>query len=74
MSRTTTLSESEHQHLLPHESGWAIKRTGAKRASKTFEKKSDAMVEAVKAAQRNKTVLVVHGKDGRVQEQRDYSG
>lgn len=63
----------DHQHLLPHEDGWALKRTGADRPSFTFESKEDAMVKAIEVARNQGTVLVIHGRDGRVQEQRDYA-
>ncbi len=76
MKQTLGMDEdttNSHQHLLPHEDGWALKRTGAARPSFTFENKQDALVKAIEVARNQKTILVVHGRDGRVQEQRDYA-
>lgn len=70
---TTDEAPDGHQHLLPHDEGWALKRTSAQRPSRTFGTKQDALVEAMKLARNQGTVLVIHGRDGRVQEQRDYA-
>lgn len=74
MKRTTRKQTStKHQHLVPKGDGWALRRTGAKRASHVFGKKQDALTQAIKVARNQKTVLVIHGKDGSVKEQRDYT-
>lgn len=69
-----TSNTDKHVHLVPHDKGWAVKRTGNDRPSKVFEKKPDAMEQAIRVARRDNTVLVVHRQDGSVQSQRNYSG
>lgn len=62
----------ERQHLIPHEQGWAVKKEGAQRPTRTFDNKPEAMEYAVGVARHQKTTLVVHGQDGQIMEQRTY--
>ncbi len=53
-------------HVVKRDSGWAVKKEGAKRASKVYTTKE----EAVKGAQIDKKSgrdLVIHKKDGSIQ-------
>jgi len=53
-------------HVVPHKDGWATKREGSDRASKIFDKKSDAVDSGRKSAKEDKTELVIHKKDGKI--------
>ncbi|QQR55664.1 DUF2188 domain-containing protein [Candidatus Peregrinibacteria bacterium] len=59
-------------HLAPNEGKWVVKRALAVRASKIFDNKVEAKIYAVKLAQNEKTELVIHGKDGRIQDRKSY--
>jgi len=59
-------------HVVPHKDGWATKREGNDRASKVFEKKSDAVDSGRKTAKEDKTDLVIHKKDGKIQDSDSY--
>lgn len=54
------------QHVVPHEKGWAVKRIGAKKATKVFDKQSSANKHAKKIADNNKASVYVHGEDGKI--------
>jgi len=55
-------------HVVPNPSGgWSVKKGGASRASKTFDKKQDATNYARKTSQNQGSELVIHGKDGTIQ-------
>lgn len=73
MATTTQKTGYEnHQHVLPHEKGWAVKTSSAERPSRIFDTKSDAIKEATAMARKKGTVLVVHAKDGTIQEHRNF--
>lgn len=56
-------------HVTPREGGsWAVKKSGAQRASSVHERKSDAVKVARQAARKEQSELVVHNKDGRIAE------
>lgn len=56
----------KNQHVVPHEKGWAVKSAGASKAARTFERQSDAIDHARRAAQAQGSELFIHGKDGRI--------
>ena len=63
------MSDKAFYHIYPaHGGGWEVKRAGADRASGHFNRKADAVVHARDLAKRSGTELVVHGKNGRIQE------
>lgn len=62
-----------HQHIVPREEGWALKKGRSNRVSFTFDTKRDALQKGKDLAKKQETVLVVHGKDGRVQQHLNYS-
>ena len=68
------MAKKEH-HVVPNFSrgGWDVKRNGAQRASIHTETKADAVKVGRIMSQRAGSELVVHGRDGRVQ-QKDSHG
>lgn len=59
-------------HVVPHKDGWAAKREGNDRVSKIFENKSAAVNYGRKTAKQNKTELIIHKKDGKIQDSDSY--
>ena len=53
-------------HIISRESGWAVKKEGASRASRVYEKKETA-IENAKRLQRTGHDVVVHKRDGSIQ-------
>lgn len=67
------MAKKRDYHVVPNsEGGWDVKREGADRASGHFDRKSDAMERGRDLARNNKTELVEHGKDGRIQDSDSY--
>ncbi|SFK55620.1 hypothetical protein SAMN04488518_106202 [Pseudovibrio ascidiaceicola] len=60
------------QHVVPSGSGWSVRRAGASKASRTFKTQDEAIADARKKAQRQKTELYIHGRDGRIRERSSY--
>jgi hypothetical protein len=62
-----------NQHVVPHTGGWAVRSAGADRVRKTFGTKQEATDYGRQVARKEKVELVIHGKDGRIQDS-DSSG
>ena len=59
-------------HLSPSEDKWIVKKALAEKATKIFDNKAQATTFAKKIAQNNQTELIIHGKDGRIQERKSF--
>ena len=55
-------------HVVPNPGGgWNVKKGGAEKASKHFDKKEDAVDYARQISKNQGTELVIHKKDGTIQ-------
>jgi len=59
-------------HVVPHDQGWAIKREGSTRSSKISKRKTDANTIARDMAKKDRVELVIHRKDGRIQDKDSF--
>lgn len=60
-------------HVVPEQSRWVVKRSGASRASKTFANQVEAVEYARDAARRiGSAEVIVHGKGGRIRKKDSY--
>lgn len=55
------------QHVIPHDGKWAVKKGGAEKATKIFNRKTDAESYGNQLAKKQDAELIIHGKDGRIQ-------
>jgi len=60
------------QHVVPSGSKWSVRKAGASRASGTFDTQKEAVARARDVAQKQKTELFIHGRDGRIRERNSY--
>lgn len=60
------------QHVVPNGGKWSVRKAGAARASGTYGTQSEAISQAKKIAQNQKTELYIHGRDGRIRERSSY--
>lgn len=68
------MPRTPHITVEPRPTGrWAVQKDGTSRASKLFDRQSDAVSTARLQARREGAELVVKGKDGRIQS-RDSHG
>lgn len=58
-------------HVVPSSSGWAVKKSGADRASKIFETKDKAVEYGRELSKNEKTELYIHKSNGMVQNKID---
>ncbi|TYS31211.1 DUF2188 domain-containing protein [Bacillus pumilus] len=56
------------QHVVKHEEGWAVQTENAKRASEVKETKQKAIDRAKEIASNKGTSVVIHKKDGHIQD------
>lgn len=62
-------------HVVPSKSsgGWAVIKTGASRASKSFRTKDEAIQYAREKSKSEQTKLYIHKKDGTIQNRNSYA-
>lgn len=61
------------QHVVHNpKGGWAVKKSGASRATKRFKKQSDAIKYAKRIAKNNRTELFIHRSDGTIRNRNSY--
>jgi uncharacterized protein YdaT len=63
---------SKRHHVVPHESGWAVRREGSARASTVTRTKDQAIDRARGIAERERGGVVIHRENGTIQEERTY--
>ena len=56
----------KNQHVIPHQGKWAVKSDSSKRATSIHETQAAATEKARDMARRQKTELLVHGRDGQI--------
>jgi hypothetical protein len=59
-------------HVVPHGERWAVKRSGASRASVVLDTKAEAVARGKRMAKRVRCEFVVHSGDGRVGNPNSY--
>lgn len=60
-------------HVIPDpEGGWSVKREGASRASKRFDKQQDAIAYARNISRDQGAEFVIHWSDGTVRSKESY--
>ena len=58
-------------HIFVNDKGWAVKRIKDLRAQ-MFSSKTEAYEHARNRAEANKTEVILHGKDGRIEKRQSY--
>jgi len=61
-------------HVIPsaERGGWAVKKSGAAKSSRSFDKKSEAILYARTISKKEQTELFIHRKDGTIQNRNSY--
>lgn len=70
------MSKRKTYHVLPNKDkgGWDIKKGGATKATKHFEKKDDAVKRGRQISKNQKSEFIVHKKDGTIQKPDSHGG
>jgi hypothetical protein len=64
---------SKNQHVVPHESGWAVLGEGNSRVTSTHHTQREAIDAGRIVARKQHGELLIHGRDGKIRE-RDSVG
>jgi uncharacterized protein YdaT len=59
-------------HVVPHQSGWAVKAEHARHPTAVYDTKAPAIKRGRELAMRHLSKLVIHDFDGSLQEKRNY--
>lgn len=68
----TTRKRTWHQHVVPYEDDWAVRREGNKRITSKHRKQSTAINKARTIARRKKADVIIHRADGTIRERINY--
>lgn len=66
------MSKGKNQHVVKHSDGWAIKGAGNDKATKVVDTKEQAIGIGKEIAKNQHSELIIHGKDGKIQEKNTY--
>lgn len=59
-------------HVVPDGDDWKVEREDASRASFKAQTKKEAVARGIEIARNKKAALYIHGRDGKIQEERSY--
>ena len=61
-----------HQHVVPYEDGWAVRREGNKRITTKHRKQSTAIRKAKTLARKRKADVIIHRANGGIRDRISY--
>ena len=64
--------KTHHQHVVPHEEGWAVKGEGNERYTGVFDTQKRAIRRAREIAENYGSDVIVHGRDGAIRDRYSY--
>ncbi len=61
-----------HQHVVPYEDRWAVRREGNKRITSKHNYQDTAIRKAKRLAKKHKADVIIHRKDGTIRDRVNY--
>lgn len=61
-----------HQHVVPHETGWAVRREGNTRITSKHRRQDTAIRKAKRLARKHKADVIIHRADGTIRDRINY--
>ena len=61
-----------HQHVVPYQEGWAVRREGNQRVTSKHRKQGTAIRKAKTLAKRYKADVIIHGANGDIRKRFSY--
>ena len=71
-SRQSKRGRSWHQHVVPNEKGWAVRREGNKRITSAHKRQDTAVRKAKRLARKYKADVIIHRSDGTIRDRISY--
>jgi len=67
-----TKNRTWHQHVVPYEDRWAVRREGNKRITSKHQRQDTAIRKAKRLANKHKADVIVHRQDGTIRDRINY--
>ena len=61
-----------HQHVVPYEDDWAVRREGNKRITSKHRRQDTAIRKAKTLARKHKADVIIHRQDGTIRDRINY--
>lgn len=61
-----------HQHVVPYDNGWAVRREGNKRITSKHRRQDTAINKAKRLARKYKADVIIHRQDGTIRDRINY--
>lgn len=71
-SRRSKRGRTWHQHVVPYEEGWAVRREGNKRITSKHRKQTTAIRKAKSLARKYKADVIIHRASGGIRDRISY--
>ena len=71
-SRLSNRKRTWHQHVVPYEKAWAVRREGNKRITSKHRKQATAINKAKSLAKKHKADVIIHRADGTIRDRINY--
>lgn len=72
LGHDTKRKRTWHQHVVPYQDGWAVRREGNKRITSKHRKQSTAINKAKTLAKRYKADVIIHRESGGIRDRVSY--
>ncbi len=70
--RQSTGGRTWHQHVVPYENKWAVKREGNERITSSHRHQDTAIRKAKRLARKYKADVIIHREDGTIRDRMSY--
>ena len=71
-SRESKRGRTWHQHVVPYEGNWAVRREGNKRITSKHRLQETAIRKAKRIARKYKADVIIHREDGGIRDRINY--
>ena len=71
-SRAQNRPRTCHQHVVPYDEDWAVRREGNKRITSKHRKQSTAINKAKSIARKHQADVIIHRADGSIRDRIGY--
>lgn len=71
-SRRANRKRTWHQHVVPYQDGWAVRREGNQRITSKHRKQSTAIHKAETLARKYKADVIIHSANGTIRDRIHY--
>ena len=70
--RSSIKKRTWHQHVVPYEKDWAVRREGNKRITSKHRKQSTAIRKAKSLARKHQADVIIHRADGTIRDRINF--